>query len=120
MVQFHFYSLTQFHFHSWTWTPPSAIDARRKAGAELAVRERPYLPPDELNSRNVNLMGRSNPIYSPRKGVFEPSHPTPQAKIVLKDNYLAVWREAIERWPDATITLPQGAPVVHDSRRRSW
>jgi len=29
----------------------------------------------------------------------------------------AVWREAIARWPDATIILRQGARVVHDSRR---
>jgi hypothetical protein len=29
----------------------------------------------------------------------------------------ALWREAIERWPDATIILRQGARVVHDSRR---
>jgi hypothetical protein len=29
----------------------------------------------------------------------------------------AVWREAIARWPDATILLRQGARVVHDSRR---
>jgi hypothetical protein len=28
-----------------------------------------------------------------------------------------VWRAAIERWPDATIILRQGARVVHDSRR---
>jgi hypothetical protein len=30
----------------------------------------------------------------------------------------AVWREAIARWPDATIILRQGARVVHDIRRR--
>jgi hypothetical protein len=30
---------------------------------------------------------------------------------------VAVWREAIARWPDATIILRQGARVVHDSRR---
>jgi hypothetical protein len=29
----------------------------------------------------------------------------------------ALWREAIARWPDATIILRQGARVVHDSRR---
>ena len=29
----------------------------------------------------------------------------------------AVWREAIARWPGATIILRQGAGVVHDSRR---
>jgi hypothetical protein len=29
----------------------------------------------------------------------------------------AVWREAIARWPKATIILRQGARVVHDSRR---
>ena len=29
----------------------------------------------------------------------------------------AVWREAIARWPEATIILRQGARVVHDSRR---
>jgi hypothetical protein len=29
----------------------------------------------------------------------------------------AVWREAIARWPGATIILRQGARVVHDSRR---
>jgi hypothetical protein len=28
-----------------------------------------------------------------------------------------MWRAAIERWPDATIVLRQGARVVHDSRR---
>jgi hypothetical protein len=28
-----------------------------------------------------------------------------------------LWRAAIERWPDATIILRQGARVVHDSRR---
>jgi hypothetical protein len=28
-----------------------------------------------------------------------------------------MWRAAIERWPDATIILRQGARVVHDSRR---
>jgi hypothetical protein len=29
----------------------------------------------------------------------------------------AVWREAIARWPGATIILRQGARVVHDTRR---
>jgi hypothetical protein len=29
----------------------------------------------------------------------------------------AVWREAIVRWPGATIILRQGARVVQDSRR---
>ena len=29
----------------------------------------------------------------------------------------AVWREAIARWPKATMILRQGARVVHDSRR---
>ena len=29
----------------------------------------------------------------------------------------AAWREAIARWPGATIILRQGARVVHDSRR---
>jgi hypothetical protein len=29
----------------------------------------------------------------------------------------AVWREAMARWPKATIILRQGARVVHDSRR---
>ena len=29
----------------------------------------------------------------------------------------AVWRQAIARWPAATIILRQGARVVHDSRR---
>jgi hypothetical protein len=29
----------------------------------------------------------------------------------------AVWREAIARWPGATIILRQGARVVRDSRR---
>jgi predicted kinase len=28
----------------------------------------------------------------------------------------AVWQEAIERWPDATIILRQGARVVHSSQ----
>jgi hypothetical protein len=28
-----------------------------------------------------------------------------------------VWRAAIERWPDATVILRQGARVVRDSRR---
>src|SRR5215510_6249992 len=31
---------------------------RRKAGAEPPFGKRPYPPPDEVNSRNVNLMGR--------------------------------------------------------------
>src|SRR6516165_9081257 len=48
-----------------------------------AIRERSYPPPDEVNSRNVNLMGRPNPIYSPAKGVFEHSHPTPQARLKI-------------------------------------
>jgi hypothetical protein len=29
----------------------------------------------------------------------------------------AVWREAIARWPGATIILRQRARVLHDSRR---
>jgi hypothetical protein len=29
----------------------------------------------------------------------------------------AEWRDAITRWPKATIILRQGARVVHDSRR---
>ena len=29
----------------------------------------------------------------------------------------AVWREAIARWPKATIILRQSARVVHDRRR---
>jgi hypothetical protein len=29
----------------------------------------------------------------------------------------AVWREAIARWPGATIILRQGARIVQDSRR---
>jgi hypothetical protein len=95
LIQFHFYSLSQFHFRSWTWTPPSATDARRKAGAEPAVRERPYLPPDEVNSRNVNLMGRPNPIYSLRKGVFEPSHPTPQARLKISTIFFSLKISAI-------------------------
>src|SRR5262245_3406809 len=33
---------------------------RRKAGAEPPFGKRPYPPPDEVNSRNVNLMGRPN------------------------------------------------------------
>jgi hypothetical protein len=28
-----------------------------------------------------------------------------------------LWRAAIERWPDATILLRQGARIVHDSRQ---
>jgi len=37
----------------------------------------------------------------------------------VEDSVLAeaVWREAIARWPDATIILRQGARVLHDSRR---
>ena len=51
MVQFHVHSLIQFPFHSSTWTPPSAREARRKAGAEPAVREQPSNP-----SRNLALI----------------------------------------------------------------
>src|SRR5262249_51666665 len=40
--------------------PPSAREARRKAGAEAGRSGATHSPPDEVNSRNVNLLGRPN------------------------------------------------------------
>src|SRR5262249_30204356 len=59
--------MVQFHFHSWTWTPSFAREARRKAGAEAGRSGATHSPPDEVNSRNVNLLGRPNRAPSPSR-----------------------------------------------------
>src|SRR6516225_127022 len=61
--------MVQFRFHSWTWT----ASIRKRGAAEgpvrsRAIRERPYPPPDEVNSRNVNLMGQPNRALEFRQG----------------------------------------------------